>query len=347
MRTFLLSAVPCLALTGVFLCVWGVALCEGAQGRTWHVSQQRLPGIGEGLQLRTISEAAQRVEPGDTVVVHGGVYREAVVEEKSGTSERPIGFLAAAGEHVVVTGADRITEWERADPDRRIFSTVWPYRFITRNDRYAHPNDDYHLLIGRAEQVFWNGYALHQVLARDQMSRGSFWVDLEAGRLYIWGYGNEEMDEVGVVEASTCDVIWESKGDYVQVRGLRFRYAANRAQQGAVRFSGNHGLVEDCVFEKANGSGAAFSGQDIVVRRCTFEDNGQLGFGASRAHRLLLTGCTVRSNNTKGFSRDWEAGETRSPSPEEWCWSAACSSRTGATASGSTLAMRTAWSGTA
>ncbi len=92
------------------------------------------------------------------------------------------------------------------------------------------------------------------------------------------------------------------------VEGIRFRYAANRAQQGAVEFSGDHITVEDCVFEHTNSSGAEFSGEDMVVRNCTFQHNGQLGFGASRAHRLLLTGCTVRNNNTKGFDRGWEAG---------------------------------------
>ena len=55
-------------------------------------------------------------------------------------------------------------------------------------------------------------------------------------------------------------------------------------------------------------AGPSSPGQDIVVRNCTFQHNGQLGFGANRAHRLLLTGCTVRNNNTKGFDRGWEAG---------------------------------------
>jgi hypothetical protein len=57
-----------------------------------------------------------------------------------------------------------------------------------------------------------------------------------------------------------------------------------------------------------NSSGASFEGEDAVVRRCTFRDNGQLGFGASRAHRLLFTECVVENNNTKNFDRGWEAG---------------------------------------
>jgi hypothetical protein len=60
-----------------------------------------------------------------------------------------------------------------------------------------------------------------------------------------------------------------------------------------------------------NGSGAVFVGTDQVARRCTFQDNGQLGFAANRSQNLLITGCTLRNNNTKGFSKQWEAGGTK------------------------------------
>jgi len=299
----------------VSLLLAGLIVSAAAGGelarRTLHVSQHELPEVAADEQFRTISEAAARVEPGDTVVIHGGVYRERVSVEKSGTADRPISFLAAAGEHVVITGADAITQWEQAEPERRIFRTPWPYDFITWSQSRTHPDDDYHLLIGHAEQVFVNGYALHQVLSRDEMSRGSFYVDLAAKQLYAWGYSDEDLRKRARVEASTRDVVWEVRGHYVHVRGIRFRYAANRAQQGAAQFRGDHNVIEDCVFERTNGCGAVFGGEGIVVRNCTFQDNGQLGFGAGRAHHMLMTGCIVRSNNVKGFDRGWEAGANK------------------------------------
>jgi hypothetical protein len=102
--------------------------------------------------------------------------------------------------------------------------------------------------------------------------------------------------------------LWESKGDYVHLRGVRFRYAANQAQQAAAQFQGRHNVVEDCVFERMNSIGASFIGTDQVARRCTFQDNGQMGWGAARAHNLLISQCLTRNNNTKNFSRGWEAG---------------------------------------
>jgi hypothetical protein len=150
---------------------------------------------------------------------------------------------------------------------------------------------------------------MRQVLARDKLSRGTFFVDLPAERLYVSPADDADLTgKRAIVEASARSSILKVDGDYIKIKGLRFRYAANRAQHGAVEFNGDDLAVEDCVFEHTNSCGAKFRGEDITVRSCTFQHNGQLGFSAGRAHRLRLTGCTVRNNNTKGFKRGWEAG---------------------------------------
>jgi len=287
----------------------GLCLCAAANGKVFHVCPQTLSGIEQQEQVRTISEAAALVEPGDTVMIHNGTYRETVVIEKSGLPDNPITFQAAIGASVIMTGADRISEWAEVSGEGRIYSTPWPHEFVTWNEHYTHPDDDFHRLIGRCEQVFVNGYALRQVLERDKLTRGTFYVDLDGERLTVWNHDNQDIrGRKATVEASVRDRILTVKGDHVTVKGIHFRYAANRAQQGAVEFSGNHLTVEDCLFEYTNASGAAFRGQDITARRCTFQHNGQLGFGAGRAHNLRMTGCMVRNNNTKGFNRGWEAG---------------------------------------
>ena len=284
-------------------------LSSEVTGKTWHVSKEVLVEIDQQQQMRSITQAAANVGPGDMVIIHSGKYRETAVIEKSGKSDYPITFQAAAGAGVIMTGADHISEWTEVEGDGRIYSTTWQHKFITWNQNNTHPHDDYHRLIGRCEQVFINGYSLRQVLERDKLARGTFYVDLNGKRLYVWSSDNQDVSSRKVtVEASTRDRILTVKGDYVTVKGIRFRYAANRAQHGAVEFSGNHLVVEDCTFEYTNASGAKFRGEDITVRRCTFQHNGQLGFGASRAHRLKMTGCTVRNNNIKGFDRGWEAG---------------------------------------
>ena len=284
------------------------ALPSKPPGRVLLVSPGSLKADDPKLQLPDIRAAAKAVEPGDRVVIHAGIYRESVTIARSGTPERPIRFEVEPADYVIVTGADALSQW-RKEPDTgkdNIFSVEWPHSFLSA-PTHAHPENDRHLLIGRCEQVFVQDYLLHQVLLRSQLARGTFWVDDEGHRLYVWGAGNEDLTRLPV-EASARPFIWQCQGDYVQVRGLRFRRAANWAQLPAGVFTGRGDVIEDCVFEDTNGEGAAFNGKDQTVRRCTFQDNGQLGFGAVGAEDLHLNDCLTRNNNTKNFGRGWEAG---------------------------------------
>ena len=62
--------------------------------------------------FRTINLAAAVAQPGDTVVVHAGEYREWVKPRRGGLSDtRRITYEAAAGEHVVIKGSERVTGW--------------------------------------------------------------------------------------------------------------------------------------------------------------------------------------------------------------------------------------------
>lgn len=285
------------------------AISNAHAGRIWHVAIDPLKEVAQDRQFRSINEAARMVEPGDVVLIHDGTYAEMVVIEKSGTRAQPIRFEAAPAANVVITGAERMVGWEKEG--NHVFSIDWPHRFLA-NEQQTHPDDEFHRLIGRCEQVFANGYALQQVLAREQLGRGSYYVDLAAKRLIVSPATSEELKDGGFgeanLEASTRSTLWDCKGDYVQVRNVRFRYAANPAQQGAAIFHGRGDMVENCIFERMNAAGAAFVGVEQIVRGCTFQDNGQLGFAAYRAHDLRMSDCVVRNNNSKGFNRQWEAG---------------------------------------
>lgn len=94
---------------------WAVGL---AQGRTWVVNaaDDRASDAGEGTDaspLKTINAAAQLAQPGDTVRVHAGVYRERVSPAHSGEEGKPIVYQAAAGEKVFLRGSDVLnTDWQ-------------------------------------------------------------------------------------------------------------------------------------------------------------------------------------------------------------------------------------------
>jgi hypothetical protein len=57
----------------------------------------------------TIAQCAAVMKAGDTCVVHQGTYRETVVLPRSGANGRPIRFLAAQDEGVVIDGTEPVT----------------------------------------------------------------------------------------------------------------------------------------------------------------------------------------------------------------------------------------------
>jgi hypothetical protein len=248
--------------------------------------------------FKTLGRAVRTLAAGDTVLIRSGSYRESLVIAANGEPGRPIVIAADTGAHVVLTGAD-ILHGAKPDAAGRI-SLPWPHRFP------HHPNDARHALIGRCEQVFVDRYPLHQVADPAAVVPGTFCA--EQGRLTLQLPFVPPPKSPPLLEASVRPELLRVSGSHVVVRGLRFRYAANGAQQAMALFAGNHGVVEDCTFERSNGVGAGFRATDLQVLRCAFLENGQLGFSANHAHHLLLRECVVRGNNAKNFSRHWEAG---------------------------------------
>jgi len=81
------------------------------------------PGTREEPWL-TVGKAAATLQPGDTVVVRPGVYREAVVPKASGTAEKPITYRAE-GDGVVLSGADALTGWKRHKENIWVAEADW------------------------------------------------------------------------------------------------------------------------------------------------------------------------------------------------------------------------------
>jgi hypothetical protein len=75
-----------------------VPLCShSAQSAALVVSQHdpNASDIGPGTESRpfkTIAPAAERAQPGDTVLVHAGIYRERVTPARGGEEARPITY---------------------------------------------------------------------------------------------------------------------------------------------------------------------------------------------------------------------------------------------------------------
>lgn len=97
--------------TGLAIMTLGFAGMGLGQAREWHVDavHPALAGEGDGsaeAPFRRIAQAAEAAQPGDTVLVHPGVYRERVAPARGGTAEAPIVYRSLQPRQAIVKGSD-------------------------------------------------------------------------------------------------------------------------------------------------------------------------------------------------------------------------------------------------
>ena len=126
--------------------------------------------------LRTIDRAAQLAQPGDSVVVHEGVYREWVRPRCGGLSDRRrITYEAAPGEHVLITGSEQVTGWAPVEGSvwtvsvpNELFGSFNPFAEEIDGDWIVHPEKDSprkHL-----GDVYLNGRSFYEVSSAAELS---------------------------------------------------------------------------------------------------------------------------------------------------------------------------------
>lgn len=120
----------------------------------------------------TIDKAASVAQPGDSIIVHEGIYREEVTHINTGLSEsRRISFEAAKDEQVMIKGSEEITGWQQIDGsiwkveiDNTIFKDFNPFATKLFGDWLAVDNDK------SLGQVYLNDQSLFEVSEYEQLA---------------------------------------------------------------------------------------------------------------------------------------------------------------------------------
>lgn len=143
----------------------------------WHVAtagSDTADGTAD-QPFRTINRAAGLAQPGDSVVVHAGKYREWVKPRRGGLSDtRRITYRAADGEHVVIKGSERVTGWQPADGTvwqatvpSSVFGEFNPFAEEIAGDWVVHRQDAPKKHLG---DVYLNGLSFYEVGSRDAVA---------------------------------------------------------------------------------------------------------------------------------------------------------------------------------
>jgi dienelactone hydrolase len=307
-----------------------------SSGREIHVSKAGSDSVSgsDAQPYLTINKAASVAEPGDTVIVHAGTYREWVKPARGGTDDgKRITYRAAPGEEVLVKGSERVTSW--IPEAGGIWSVELPSSFFGRYNPYALQVSGGWLNYGQWHHrgdVYLNGEAFYEKkTAQELMEAERTWscqADDNVTTIRA-NFGkanpNAELTEINVRESVFMPEITGLK--YITVDGFHFMHAAanwappNLAlQMGAVGTRmGKYWIIENCVVTNARcvgiilGHAPGVDYRDIeafgdhiirnnVIRRC-----GQAGIaGQKGATRSLISGNLIEDTNYRKEFGGWE-----------------------------------------
>lgn len=199
--------------------------------------------------LRTISAAAEMAQPGDTITVHKGVYRERVNPPRGGTSDEfRITYQAAPGDEVWIKGSEVAKGWEiigggvwKLTLRDDFFGEYHPFKDIIAGDWFRDKGRMHH-----TGEVFLDGEAMHEKASREDVLNPELYPDAfgpEGQSIYVWCcesgeqgttfYANfhDNDPNASLVEVSarpTCFYPDAPGRNFITVRGFNMAQAATQ-----------------------------------------------------------------------------------------------------------------------
>ncbi len=218
-------------------------------GREYHVTPQGCDA-SEGMAdtpLRTINRAAQLAQPGDTVTVHAGTYREWVNPLHGGwDNARRILYRAAEGEKVELKGSEVVNNWKKEKEG--IWKAVVPNSFFGESNPFVTEIEgDWFDSYGRKHhtaEVYLNDISLYEVASRESVVKDTIRSarDPEGSRL-LWyaetdgenttiyarfGDVNPNKELIEVAVRPTCFYPTREGINYLTIRGFHISQAATQ-----------------------------------------------------------------------------------------------------------------------
>jgi len=211
----------------------------------YHVSvkgDNTNPGT-ESKPFKTIQHAADLVQPGDTITVHEGLYREEIAPPRGGTSDAMrIVYQAAPGENVEIRGSEVITGWAeesdsvwKVDVPNNLFGEFNPFADEVTGDWFSPKERKHH-----TGCVYQDGEWLFEAASKEDLFRKdqsfgaskmkkAWFAEVGENTTTIFANfdgvnPNESLTEINVRQT----VFYPRKPfvNYITVRGFTMRHAA-------------------------------------------------------------------------------------------------------------------------
>ena len=210
-----------------------------ARAKEYHVSKNG-NDKNDGSVSRpflTISKAALLAQPGDTITVHEGIYRERITPPRGGISDsKRIVYRAARGERVVISGSEAVRGWKKAMNNtwtvtlpNDFFGQFNPFRDTISGDWFRAEGRTHH-----TGTVYINGHWLREAAKKEDVfestSDNPKWFAIANEKeTTIWAQFNDDNLNDEFVEVNVRQTVFypEKPGiDYITVRGFTMEHAA-------------------------------------------------------------------------------------------------------------------------
>ena len=287
----------------------------------------------------TINASAQIAMPGDTIIVHGGVYREWVSPARGGTSEEDrIIYQAAEGETVIIAGSELVRGWVKEDNLWRVDikdEDIGVFKEEIRHPIYVEVDESGDgwgwLKYGRwahRGDVIYRGQGLTEKEKRSDLSTAYSWyIESADGGSTVWAnFGDEDPNESGVELALRPYAFYPTTPglNYITLKGIVVANVATHwapptvPQPGAIGTNGgSHWVIEDnAVIHSrtlAISIGNPTSEADLtkagshVIQNNILLRNGQGGVaGQSWNHDSVIQGNWIEDTNYRKEFGGWE-----------------------------------------
>ncbi|WP_208740691.1 right-handed parallel beta-helix repeat-containing protein [Arthrobacter agilis] len=258
--------------------------------------------------LKTIKAAISQARSGQTVVLRGGTYPEAV---KIPTTKQ-ITLQAFPQEEVWLDGSVPVFDFEQDGP--AFVADGWTAEFDA-SPTYSWGNEDgttpgwtfvdpAYPMASHPDQVWIDGTAQRQVGSLGELGADSFYVDYDGNRLFL---GSDPAGKDVRASSLAKAISIQSEGSAVKGIGVR-RFSPSVPHMAAVTLESSDIAVENVIIEQTSTTGLAVSGTNARLENITLTQNGMLGASATYADGLSATNLDVTDNNTEGFNHSPAAG---------------------------------------
>ena len=245
-------------------------------------------GTSESTAFRTIQKAADVAQPGDTILVYSGIYRERVKPPRGGTSENArITYIAKPGDHVIITALDIWSPtWSQAA--NLYFATPRTEMFTDSN--YVDGGNPYKIGYWCSDGLCLGQVAVDGVEFEEQnnwmdanSASGRWWADQRTGTIYINFGGNPSGKKVEITTRRGVFRPYIKGLGYITVQGFDLAYCGNNGgwpsvmgqlhilfQSGLIGTrQGHHWRIINNTIRNAKGIGLTFSiGTDLEDADC-------------------------------------------------------------------------------